>query len=528
MPSVSITSLGNDSVEVWKTPWVAQREKMVAESSIGGEVATDAPVPVKATAPEAPLDTRGRRRLMIWPGAFAMLTLLLIGSREGRVLELFFPAGALVVGALLYKRSPPHYLSFVVWLFFLVPEVRRLSDYFNDSFSERSLIMVAPVATAMLCCVAVATHLPVLFQRRAVPLVFMMLGILYGYIIGIVGAGIVAATYDLVTWLVPILMGFQILVTWRQYPVYYRILLKTFVIGGFVIATYGVVEYVNPPAWDAFWLLNAGMKTEGVPLPFSMRVASTMNSSAPFAVTMMVCLLMNFAARNKTAFLSSAVGVPALAGTMVRSAFGGICVGVVYLIIMLDSRSRLRVAVSLLVIALLCFPVALVDEFSEHVTARLETVTELGTDTSYMTRTGIYKEFIAKMATNIEGRGLGVAGLGAKLSDGSPRFINFDSGLMLVPYELGWPGALLYLGGVVILVYRAIVANLAMRHDRFAVASTAGAFSVLSMMFFEHTLAGGTGIYFFFGTLFPLAGLRYAREMQQANDKNARDEVVEI
>jgi len=32
-----------------------------------------------------------------------------------------------------------------VWLFFLTPEVRRLSDFFNGMFSDRSLIMLAPV-----------------------------------------------------------------------------------------------------------------------------------------------------------------------------------------------------------------------------------------------------------------------------------------------------------------------------------------------------------------------------------------------
>jgi hypothetical protein len=520
MSSVSITNVRDESqggrVETWKTPWMAQREKMASAPSAAAKAARAAKLAADAAKSKQRAELSRRRRLMIAPLAFAALTALLLVLHQSRVLELFYPAGAVAVAALLYKRSPAHYLSFVVWLFFLTPEVRRLSDFFNGMFSDRSLIMLAPVIAAALCGMNLLTHFRVLMQRRAIPLTLIVLGIFYGYVIGMVGAGIAAASYTLISWLFPVLIAFHILVTWRHYPEYHRTMLKTFVFGGFVIALYGVFQYVSPPPWDAFWLLQSGMVSEGVPLPFGMRVASTMNSSGPFAIAMMACLLMTLAARNKMAFLAGGLAVPALIGTMSRSVVGGLAIGLVYLFVMLDGRSRLRLVGGIAVIVLLCSPVAMIDEISDKAMARFSTVTQLDNDYSYQVRTEIYNHFLSEMTTNIAGQGLGMTGLGSKLSgDGSSNNVDFDSGLMEVPYVLGWPGTLLYAAGLLMLILRAFVASFARKSDRFAVAGTAAAFGVLAMMVFVNTLIGSGGMFFFIGVMLPVTGWRYAREIQE-------------
>ena len=519
MSSVSITNVRDESqdghVETWKTPWMAQREKMAADSSASGQGARAASAGISPEAKKRAEAAR-RRRLMIAPVGFTAITILLLVLHQGRLLEFIFPAGALMVAALLFRRSPAHYLSFVLWLFFLTPEVRRLADYFNGAFSDRSLIMLAPVMAAAICGVNLLTHFRVLMQRRAIPLTLIVLATMYGYFIGMVGAGIAAASYVLISWLFPVLVGFHVLVTWRHYPEYHRVLLKTFVFGGFVIAAYGVFQYVNPPAWDAFWLQNSGMVSEGVALPYSMRVSSTMNSSGPFAIAMMVCLVMTLAARNKMAMLAGGLAVPALIGTMSRSVLGGLGIALLYLFIMLDGRSRLRLAGAIAAIVLLCSPALMVDEITEKATARFETVTQLDQDDSYQTRTEIYKHFLSEMTTNIAGQGLGMTGLGSKLSgdSSSSSSVDFDSGLMEVPFVLGWPGTLLYVAGVAMLVLRAFVASFGRKNDRFAVAGTAAAFGILAMMVFLNTLVGGGGLFFFIGVMLPVAGRRYALEMQ--------------
>jgi membrane protein implicated in regulation of membrane protease activity len=65
------------------------------------------------------------------------------------------------------------------------------------------------------------------------------------------------------------------------------------------------------------------------------------------------------------------------------------------------------------------------------------------------------------------------------------------------------------------LVLRAFVASFARKSDRFAVAGAAAAFGVMAMMVFVNTLIGSGGMFFFIGVMLPVAGWRYAREMQQ-------------
>ena len=374
--------------------------------------------------------------------------------------------------------------------------------------------MIAPLLAAALSGITVLTHAHVLMQRRAVPLTLIILGLLYGFVIGMVGAGFAAAVFSLFTWLFPVTVAFHILVTWRHYPDYHRTMLKTFIFGGFLIAAYGVWQYVSPQPWDAFWLRNANMLSEGTATPFGMRVSSTMNSSGPFAVTMMVALLVCVTSRSKLGVLTGAIAVPALIGTMSRSVLGGLAIGLLYVFIMLDGRSRIRLVVAMAVLIVLCAPVAMIDEVSDKALARINTVTELDHDDSYQVRTEIYHHFFAEMSTNIAGRGLGMTGLGSKLGDssGGGDNVNFDSGLMEVPYVLGWPGALLYAGGVFSLLYRALIASGTRKHDRFAIANVASGVSLLAMMVFINTLTGFSGQLFFAGTMLAVIGRRYALE----------------
>ena len=177
----------------------------------------------------------------------------------------------------------------------------------------------------------------------------------------------------------------------------------------------------------------------------------------------------------------------------------------------------MRLVGGIAVIVLLCSPVAMVDEISDKAMARFSTVTQLDNDYSYQVRTEIYAHFLSEMTTNIAGQGLGMTGLGSKLSgDGSSNNVDFDSGLMEVPYVLGWPGTLLYVSGLLMLILRAFVASFARKSDRFAVAGTAAAFGVLAMMVFVNTLVGSGGMFFFIGVMLPVTGWRYAREIQQS------------
>ncbi|WP_162831497.1 O-antigen ligase family protein [Paraburkholderia caffeinilytica] len=460
----------------------------------------------------------GMRHPTYLPIALFAITLLLIVMHQGRLVEFFYPAASFLIALRFYRRSPAHYLGFVCWLFFLSPEVRRLADFVSGSFNPKSPVMIAPMLAVALSGCALITNFRALGQRRTMPLMLIVLALFYSYLVGMVQVGPAAATFTLVNWLFPVLVAFRLVVTWQDYPDYHRVLLKTFVYGGLVMGLYGVIEYLSPPPWDVFWLIASQMESEGHPVPFGMRVSSTMNSSGPFSQTIMAVLLMSLAARGRMRVATGLVGIPALMFTSVRSAWGGLAIGLVYPLTMLDGRSRIRLIGGVLGFAMLCAPLAMVDQVSDNFMQRFNTIQDLGHDNSYQVRAELYKQFMSVALTDIAGQGLGMTGLGTKLSsdDSLQLTVVFDSGLLEVPFVMGWPGTLLYTTGIVMLLWRAFRASRQRARDRFAISGVGVAIAMFAMMVFVNTLIGLPGMFFFVGVILPVIGLRHAREAHAA------------
>ena len=119
---------------------------------------------------------------------------------------------------------------------------------------------------------------------------------LYGYFIGVVNSGLVAASYDLLLWAVPISFGLVIASDWRSFPMYRDAIFSVFLWGGAILGGYGIYQYFNLLPWDAYWMRNADISSVGFPFPLLVRVFSTMNSSTPFAAMIIPTLLIVFVA----------------------------------------------------------------------------------------------------------------------------------------------------------------------------------------------------------------------------------------
>lgn len=441
-------------------------------------------------------------------------TLLLVLARQGRVLELMYPVMALAVGVKLFRRHPAHYVGFLCWLIFLTPEVRRLADLDNGAFNPTSPIQVAPLLVAALSVMTLVRRHALLGTRQGLPILMLLAGIFYAYPIGIMRNSPLSATYTLTQWAYPILIGFHIMATRELQRTYERVLMRTFICGTLVMGAYGIVQFFFVPPWDAFWLIGSKIVTEGLPLPRQIRVSSTMNSSAPLALTLMTGLLLLIARPGRVGWLAGVPGFVSLLLTTVRAAWGGWVVGMVWLCINLSNRMRLRVLIAVLALAALAIPMASIDTISEIVSARFETIGSLQNDTSFNERTSFYGSFLSVAFSEIAGVGLGASGDATRLSDSGQagqQFGSFDSGLMEIPYTLGWSGALLYLGGAGWLLARALRAARRHRHDRVASAWASAALSLFVMLIFLNTLTGTIGVLFFIGAVMPIIGAKRAK-----------------
>src|SRR5579864_1799584 len=215
-------------------------------------------VPERATprAPAARPRRKGLRHPLSLPVLLFAMTLGLILLHQGRLVEYFFPLGAFGVALVLYRTSPAHYIGFVCWLFFLSPEVRRLADFVNGAFNDKSLIMVAPLLAVALCGVSLFRHAGKLGQRSSAPLVLIVVAQTYAFVVGVIGVGLAPALYTFVNWVFPALVAFYLTVTWQHYPTYRRVMLSTIVYAGLLMGIYAVIQYIVVPPWDAFWIIQ--------------------------------------------------------------------------------------------------------------------------------------------------------------------------------------------------------------------------------------------------------------------------------
>jgi hypothetical protein len=453
------------------------------------------------------------------PVAMFVLTLALIVAHQGRLLELTFMPMGVAVSYYLYRRYPAHYLGTVCWLYFLTPEVRRFADFFNGTFNPTSIIMATPMIASGIAGLSLVLNYKSLGQRRALPLVMMLMALAYGYAIGIVQFGIMPATFTLLSWVQPIFIAWQIMLNWRIYPTYRRVLFKTFVWGTLLMGLYGIYQYVAPPPWVVFWMVQSGMDTSsGSPVPFGLRICSTMNSTGPFSVTIMVGLLISLAAPGKTKIFAGVAGIPALLFTAVRTSWGGLVIGLIYPLAMLDAKSRMKLIMAAVCFMGLCSPMLLFDQVTDPIVKRMATIGDLKNDNSFQARSGFYTGFSTFAEQSFAGHGLGSTGLGAKLaSDPSQILMTVDSGVVEIVWVLGWPGSLLYFTALFSLVWRAFVASLARPNDRFAVSQVGVAITIFAIMVMIDTMLSAPGIFFMVGVLMPVIGVRYARHMQHLN-----------
>ncbi|MGT2471017.1 glucose-6-phosphate isomerase [Paraburkholderia steynii] len=449
-------------------------------------------------------DKRQKSQKSIWlpPALLWLVTVMLIVAHQGTVLTLAFPVLSIAVGFWLYFKAPAKYVGYMWWLWFLSPEVRRLADWSKGAFTPTSLIQVAPLAVTMISGLSLIRFYPVLAQRRGLPVLLVLAGLGYAFMIGVVSSGPLAALYDLANWVYPILIGFHIMAHSRQYPEFRETIINTFIWGMLLMGGYGLVQFFIMPQWDALWMLGSQMNSQGDPVPFGVRVFSTMNSSGPFALAMMGAMVYVMAANHRVRWVAGALGFLSFCLSLVRSTWGGWVIAMLIQLAKSNNKVRIRIVASAVLLVGLCVPLLAIGPVAERMQARLDTIVNLHDDQSYAARNEFYATFAKTAFTDVTGEGLGATGTSTKLSnDGGQlgQYGNFDSGVMNIPFVLGWPGTLLYMSGVIWLLVRALRASFKLRDDKFASASLSLALAIFAMLVFTNSLVGTGGLLLFMG-----------------------------
>lgn len=391
---------------------------------------------------------RGDRKERVWLLAPLLFVIsgVLVASGGAGLVRYLYPAFAAAIAVVLYRRAPLTYMSFVWWLWFLSPFVRRVVDY-RSGWVDPSPILLAPPMATLACFPILFRRESELWRRTARPFLLALGSTLYGLCIGYLKVPPKALLVASLSWFTPIIFGFYIYCTFKESnhtDDYVRTIQKAFRWGVLTMGAYGVVQLLTAPDWDAQWMINSQMGSIGTPEPLNLRVFSTMNSPGPLAVALVAGLLLMMGQRGLWVWLASVVGYLCLFFSMARSAWLSWLVG--FSLLALKNRAQAGKVILVLTLVTACFLLLLPGTTKDSIYTRLQSFGDLQSDSSYQDRQNGYGQMVTTVLSDPLGVGLGGVdliveqhdeGLGAR-----------DSGVLEIVLSLGWCGGAVYLSAL--------------------------------------------------------------------------------
>jgi hypothetical protein len=430
------------------------------------------------------------------PAWFAILGLTILTAvgtivGAGSVIRILFPVLSFGVGVFLYFQYAASYIGFLWWIWFITPFIRRVIDYQNG-WDPSGLILISPYLVTIITFITLVRHFPKELRQEGLPIVLALIGVFYGFCVGLINNPASSVVRSLLDWVAPLLLGFHIYVNWRNYPDFRKTLQQTFLWGVLVMGTYGIYQYIVAPEWDQFWLLEANFLTGGVPEPFGLRIWSTMHSPGPFAVVMETGLILLFTLQNPLTLPAAAVGYLSFLLCLVRSSWGGWLIALLLFFASLKEKLQMRLIVTIAILAICVVPLVTMDQFSDPISNRLETISRLDRDRSFNDRSKNYNRNIEIALSEVQGRGLGSTWF---YDEETGKFIKLvlDSGILDIFFTLGWFGAIPYLGGLLLILGNFLKYSEA-RFDAFLSASRALSISFCGKLIFGSSMIGVSGL----------------------------------
>jgi hypothetical protein len=383
---------------------------------------------------------------------FILLTATCYFGGAANLLRLVFPASSFVVAVFLYLRHPILYIGFTWWIWFLTPFLTRLVDY-RIGWDPTRQMMLAPYLVVLVTIASFIKYLPGAVRQGGLPFVLGFIGVIYGFLVGLIFNQPVPVIRGLLDWLSPIIFAFHLFINWRDYPSYRQHIQRVFLWCVLITGAYGIYQFVVAPEWDKLWLIESKMFTSsGNPEPFEMRVWSTLHSPGPFGTVMQTGLLLLFTSSGPLIFPASAAGYLSFLLSRVRTSWGGWLLGIIIILGSVKARIQMRLIMIILVMAMCVVPLLTIEPISEVVTTRLESFSNLEKDTSFQDRSKSYDRNLNLALSTALGNGLGnIWKVNEKT--GQIEVIVIDSGILDMFFTLGWFGAIPYLGGLLLMLF---------------------------------------------------------------------------
>jgi hypothetical protein len=441
-----------------------------------------------------------QKRLIVLIGIFVSTNTFLILLHLGKILTYFFPASAFIVALILSEKSRSVYVGFCIWILFSSPLIRRFADYYS-SWTDPSPVLLAPYLVYSASFLYFSGHLLKNKDvRYNLPFFLCLTSTLYAFTTGFLQGSPKESLIAFLSWASPISVGFMIFSDYVNYSAYQKIVKMSFFIGCFLMGVYGIYQYVSILPWDSFWMENTyiekGFNVIGKPLPYEVRVFSTLASPQPFAAVMKASLLILCFSHTPLSVASFGIGLISFFLSSARSAWVSFVFSALVLMSVSKPSQQFRFIRTIVIIILLLVPFSKVEPFSSSIQERLMSFQDIQSDTSYLTRMETFNSSIDQTLSQIVG-----AGIGKDIFAG-------DQGVLTILYSLGWIGAIPFLAGIVILGIF-LLDNARKTNDDFVKISIAISVGTLQQLISNVSVAGESGLIFWLFTSLAMAGVRH-------------------
>ena len=363
--------------------------------------------------------------------------------------RLLYPATSVAVAGYMYYKRSPWYVGFCVWLFCTTPLIRRLTDE-QSGFDPSNPILLAPYLACGFTVFSLLRLSP-RFARPATPFLIVLLCVGYGFVLAVLQGRVVSGMVDVMKWGAGPLFAIYLLTHVEQRLELHRASAISFLIATPAMAAYGVAQFIAPPAWDADWavaMINLGMDSIGRPLPFELRVFSSMNSPGSFGIVMTTAILIGLQQRRLWLAIPAVMAmVVGLLLSQYRAIWAGTLLGTICLLIFGKGKTKVRVLLTAASILLVTWSVTILPEIQQAIYNRIRTINELDADASGQDRLRQYEQFLSDTGNDLVfGEGLAISGASRRLDNRHSNVI--DSGIIEGFSAFGIVGGTIFFAGI--------------------------------------------------------------------------------
>jgi len=441
----------------------------------------------------AKAERRTQRRIhaSYWAVAiFALLTMAVLAAHGGAAVNLGFPLLATSLGGALFIYRRSTYVAYTWWIWLFTPEVRRVVDY-QTHFHTISPVMLTPLLVTTFALLSVARRPRALFRRSMLPFALIAFATLFAFVVGVITNGYLSAAYEWGTWLEPLAFGAFLVMDTRAVRENRQALLGAIIIGLVIIGAYGIFQFFHLPNWDAAWLVNSNLHSEGSAYATQVRIFGTLNDSGAFAAVLTASLAFMLIARGSLRIIGGAVGFPSLLLAAERQSWGAWVIAAAFVFWRVGGKSRLRIALVAIIIVGVAAPILTVGPVAVLVSHRFASIENVQADHSAQARERLYADFIVTAITQPLGNGFGALGIAAKLVNGQNA--DFDSGIMEIPFTFGWVGGSIFVWSV-LSIAMSILGKYVKSKDPITTAASGVFFGMMAVLLFGQVFAGPEGM----------------------------------